>query len=199
MTKTKTPDFSSFEKYMFGALAGRLASSEESSRFAPNALELLAGSKGLNLGKEAEGFVKGTYASKEGIQTAIGIYGGMFEKERGQYSPADLTEWYMPLLSDLEKEEKEKIVEILGKHAESTQEINKRYLKAVRVVKDSEDENLKELHDKKKVSESKEILEKYREIMSTLRVLDEYKFENLRPDVIDEARKKDLKNLASKL
>lgn len=193
------PDYSSFEKYMYGALAARLGSSEESSRYAPNALELLAGSKGLNLGEEAEGFIKGTRASEEGIKTAIGIYAGKFNEKREEYKPSDLVAWYSPLLADLDSGDKDKITGILGKHNESLKSINKKFKIALKIVKDSKDKDLKELYTTERISEAEETLKKYEKIMQTLNVLDNYKFEGLRPDAVNEARKEDLKGLAPKL
>jgi len=57
-----------YEKYQYAGLAGNLYNSKESKRFAPGALEVLAGAKGLNLGEEALGFVRGTQASEKGIE-----------------------------------------------------------------------------------------------------------------------------------
>ena len=118
MAKDKTPDYTEFSKYAFGRFAADCLKSDETARYAPNALEILASSKGLNLGDEALGFIRGTQASEEGIKTAASVYGHKFEEKKSAYSPADLTEWYMPLLAGLEEDEKKKITGTLDFHKE---------------------------------------------------------------------------------
>ena len=194
--ESKQIDYSDFEKYQFGALAAHMLASKENSRYAPSALEVLAGEKGLNLGEEALGFIRGTQASEKGIQTASNVYGGKFEEKRGKYSPADLAGWYAPLLNGLELKEKEKITGILGDNNETLENITKKQKKASHIV---EGEDIEGLYSKEQVADAKKILEKYQKLSVVLSILDNYKFESLRPDVIDEARKKDLKELASRL
>src|SRR3989338_4538912 len=127
-----------FEKYQYGALAAHLASSKESGRYAPGALEVLAGSKGLNLGEDAEGFIRGTKASKEGIETATQIYAGKFEEKRGEYKLIELASgWYAPVLNSIDKEDKDKIVAKLGRYDETLVSIIKKYRKASRIVQDT--------------------------------------------------------------
>ncbi|MEX2016863.1 MAG: hypothetical protein WD876_00100, partial [Candidatus Pacearchaeota archaeon] len=52
MAEKKQADYSSFEKYMYGALAGRMLAAGNEG-YAESSLEILAGKKGLNLGEEA--------------------------------------------------------------------------------------------------------------------------------------------------
>ena len=190
MTKGQSLDF---ERYQYGALATRLAGSAESKRFAPSALEILAGSKGLNLGEEALGFIRGTQASEEGIKTAMQIYAGEFEKKRGEYKPAELSGWYQPLIADLDKTDQDKIGSVLARYDETLKDIYLAYGKATHALKTpggiSPDEEEK----------AKEIKAKYEPIILLLQTLDSYKFETLRGNAVDSARKTDLKNLASQL
>lgn len=194
--QTSTPKSYDFEKYQYGALAARLLSSKENARHAGSALEVLAGAKGLNLGEEALGFIRGTQASDKGIQTAIGVYGGKFAEKRGQYKPSDFAKWYAPVLGDLDKEDKDKILGELNSHNETLGSIEKKFSQAAYVTSDDAPEGL---FTDKQIADSKKVMEKYSKIMLTLQTLDEYKFDQLRADAVSESRKKDLKTLASKL
>ena len=195
----ETPDYSIFEKYQFGALAARLNASKESAKYAPSSLEVLAGSKGLNLGDEAMGFIRGTQASQEGIKTAINTYAEQFEQARADYTPSDLSDWYMPLLDGIEDEEKERILGVLNEYSEKLGEINKKFKVASKIIENSEDADLRDLYNEEQISQAREDVEKYGKVMLTMQILDNYKFEGLRPDVIDAARTKELKGLASRL
>jgi hypothetical protein len=194
--QTSKPKVYDFEKYQYGALAGRLLASKENARHAPNALEILAGAKGLNLGEEALGFIRGTQASEKGIQTAISVYASEFEKKRGQYKPSDFAKWYAPVLADLEKKDKDKILGELSKHNETLKNITDKVSKAAYITNDDAPEGL---FSDKQIEDAKKVMEKYSKLMFTLKVLDDYKFEALRADAVDETRKKDLKDLASNL
>jgi len=138
-SKTQRP---TFEKYQYAGLASRLIGSEESARYVPGALEVLAGKGGLNLGEEALGFIRGTQASEKGIETAINVYHAKFEEERGKYNPGDLIQWYDSVLGDLNTEEKETIGRTLGEYKETIGEIKKKVeefmykLKAPEGIKD---------------------------------------------------------------
>lgn len=112
-----------YKDYQYGALASRLLGTEESRQYAPSSLEVLAGAKGLNLGEEALGFVRGTQASEEGIKTASDVYNSNFEEKRGEYSPAQLVDWYNPLLSDLDSDVRDRITNYLGKYKEPLKNI----------------------------------------------------------------------------
>lgn len=183
-----------FQQYQYGALAARLASSEENARFAPSALEILAGAKGLNLGEESLGFIKGTQASEEGIKTAINVYSGQFEKKRGEYKPEELATWYAPILKGLDKSETDKILSVLYEHDETLNSIREDYGRATYMIKAP-----KGLFTDEQKAQAKGIKEKYDKVLSVMNVLDSYKFETLRGDAVDATRKADLKNLASKL
>ncbi len=194
MTAKEKPAYG-FEKYAYGALAGRLASSEENSRYAPSALEMLAGKKGLNLGEEALGFIRGTQASEEGIKTAINVYAGKFEEEKGKYKPIDMASWYDSVLKDLDKADKDKIVSTLGKYTETIGAIMKKVVKANHIVKGKGTG----ANTPEQVSDAEKTMEKYQHAMIIMQTLDNYKFEGLRSDAVSEFRKQDLKGLASKL
>ena len=196
MVKEQKPDYSSFEKYMYGALAGRMLTSEESARHAPSALEVLAGKKGLNLGEESLGFVKGTMASEEGRKIAIDTYSAKFAEERGKYKPIDMAAWYDSVLKDIKAEDKAKILGELGKYNEPIATIYEKINDALNTL---DKKARKDKFTEAQISSAKQTLEKYQRLTLVLETLDNYKFEELRPEVIKESRKKDLESLASKL
>ena len=192
----KTPDF---QKYQYAGLAASLATSEESAKYIPGALEVLAGAKGLNLGEEALGFIRGTQASKEGIETAINVYNQKFQEERGKYKPIDLSKWYDSVLTNLKDTEKTKILTALEKYDETIKDIGKKVKLALRVVNSQEDDDLKDEYTPEQVSEAKDTLKKYQDVVSVMAALDNYKFEELRSDAVEATRKISLESLVKKL
>lgn len=203
MTEERTlPDFM---KYQYGALAARLAISEESSRYMPGALEMLVGAKGLDFGEDAEAIVHGWRESlKKGEQTAvltsINDYNQKFNEKRGEYKPVELTSgWYAPVLNSIDKEDADKIVRYLGKYDETLSAITKKHKKAAKIVEDSKDKDLKESYTPEQISEANETVKKYNDVLGIIQALDRYSFENLRPDVVKATRKQELKGLASQL
>lgn len=185
-----------FMKYQYGALAGRLAQSEESGRYAPSALEMLAGSKGLNLGEEAQGFIRGTNASEDGIKTAIGIYAKKFQEKRGEYKPVELASWYSNVLSSISPEDAKKITGKLAESDETLSDINKKYIAADHLLS-GVNKGIK--FDDEKIAQAKKIKEKYQLVLEVLGMLDNYTFEDLRTDAVKTARKTELNGLASRL
>ncbi len=193
-SKTQRP---TFEKYQYAGLASRLIGSEESARYVPGALEVLAGKGGLNLGEEALGFIRGTQASEKGIETAINVYHAKFEEERGKYNPGDLIQWYDSVLGDLNTEEKETIGRTLGEYKETIGEIKKKVEEFMYKLKAPE--GIKDKFTPEELSEAKEALKKYEKVLTVMEILDTYKFEELRPAAVNATRKIELKGLASKL
>lgn len=186
-----------FEEYAYGALAARLAVSDDEGtrKLVPGALEVLAGSKGLNLGEKALKYHKSFGPqSPEQIASAIRAYAEEFEKRRGEYKPAELAGWYQPLIADLDKEDQDKILATLNEHDETLASIRDEYNKATYIYKAP-----KGLFSPEQKAISKKIMEKYEKALLTMQTLDNYKFETLRGDAVDTIRKTDLKNLASKL
>jgi len=188
-----------FEQYQYAGLAASLAGSQEGAQYIPGALEVLAGDKGLKLGEEALGFIRGTQASKEGIETAINVYNQKFHDERGKYKPIDLAKWYDSVLTDLEDTEKTKILTALEKHDETLKDIKKKFKIALRVVESQEDDDLKDEYTPEQRSEAKETIEKYKDVLDVMATLDNYKFEELRPDAVETTKKRSLESLVKKL
>ena len=185
----ETPDF---QRYQYGALAGDLL--EQGSKYVTGALEVLAGEKGLDLGEEAEGFIRGTQSSEEGVKTAIQIYNAKFQKKFGENDISSLGSWYDPVLRGLDKEGKDKILEVLGKHDISISGLREEITKAAYILKAP-----KELFAEDKKDKAKEVLKRYQEVAQVLNTLDSYKMETLRPDAVNATRVTELKGLASKL
>ena len=52
---------------------------------------------------------------------------------------------------------------------------------------------------KEQIAEAKKTIEKYQNVLAVMQNLDNYKFEELRPEAVSTFRKQELKGLASKL
>ena len=190
---TKTPDF---QKYQYAGLAASLARSEEGAKYVSGALQVLAGDQGLKLGEEALGFIRGTQASEEGIKTAINVYNKKFQEERGKYKPVDLAKWYDSVLTGLEDTEKKKILVALKKHDETIGSISEKVREAMYTLSDTAPKNMFTSEQK---SEAKETMEQYDGVINLMATLDNYKFEELRPDAIEATRKRSLEDLVKTL
>jgi hypothetical protein len=188
-----------FEEYQYSALAARLTSSEEGQTYIPGALEALAGKDGFDLGENAEGFVRGALATEEGIKTALNTYAPEFKKRRDAYTPGDLVTWYDSVLSDLDDEQKEVILRTLNSATETIGEINTKFKKAARVVKDQKDPTFKGNYSPEEVSAALKTMRDYEGIMSTMEILDEYKFKELEIVAVENKKRSDLEKLASQL
>ena len=186
-----------FMKYRYGALAGRLAQSEESARYAPSALEMLAGSKGLNLGEEALEFHK-SYGEQtpEQIQNSAKVYYQKFQEKRGEYKPVELASWYSDVLSSISPEDAKKITGKLAEYDETLASINEKYVAADHLLSGVK-KGIKYADDK--IAEAKKIKEKYQVVLQIIGILDNYTFEDLRTDAVKTARKTELEGLASRL
>ena len=202
MTEQKR-ELPNFQKYQYGALAARLALSKESARYMPGALEKLVGPEGLNFGKAAEGIVHGWRASlakgeQTAVLTSINYYNQQFEEERGEYKPIELVNsWYAPVLNSIDAEDRAKIVAYLGKYDETLDVINSKDTEA-RHTLEGKEKGIKS-YTPERVSAANETMTKYGKVLQIIETLDNYVFEDLRPDVVKAARTRDLKDLASKL
>lgn len=155
---------------------------------------MLAGSKGLNFGEEALEFIK-SYGpiTPEQLRNVAGVWAGKFEEARGGYKPSELAQWYEPILTGLEKTEKDKILAQLN-YDETLKEISEKLQDAATILKASD-----RLFTPEKKAEAKKTVDKYQSVMSIIALLDSYKFESLRPDAVEADRTKTLKDLAAKL
>lgn len=194
-----------FERYQYGALAARLFESEKDPKYALGALEVLVGREGISLDTEdALGLFKGAYKAYEkgekmALQEDTKNWNQKFKEKRGEYKPLELAKWYSSVLSDLSDGDKAKILGALGEHDESVASITSKYRKATRVLKDSKDEDLKDLHTEEAVAAAMKTLQKYQNIYVLMQNLDDEKFEELKPKAVRASRKKRLEGLASQL
>jgi len=182
---------SNFERYGYGALAGRLLRSNP--KYANGSLDVLAGEEGLNLGEDAVGFIRGTQASKEGVETAISVYAGKFEEERGRLKPSELASWYDSVLEGLDEGDKDTIIDTLGKYDETVGDLTMKVTKAQKVLE------APEAFGKIEVSKANGTMRKYGEVLSVISMLDEYVFERMRPVAVEATRKRSLEALAKQL
>ncbi len=181
-----------FESYQYAALASRLLN--QSPEYVSGALEVLAGERGLDLGEEASGFVRGAMVSEEGIKTAIGIYGSKYMEQRGEQTPGSLLNWYNPVLEGLENEQREAIFGILEAQDETVESIDKASREAKHKLEGPEG-----MYTPEELREARETIRRYEEVNKTMGTLDRYMMENLRPDAVDATRKRELGGLAREL
>lgn len=113
--KTSNKYLEDLARYQYADVAVRLYSNKADAQFAPGALEkLVDGFAGID--KDAlEGLKAGTFASKKGIETAIGIYAGKYQESLGKL---DVSEFYdvrynilKSLLGDKEANEAKSVFE----------------------------------------------------------------------------------------
>ena len=106
---------------------------------------------------------------------------------------------YFPGGKGLKKEEKEKYLSTLGNHNETIGAIRKKAKIASRVVKSQEDDDFKGEYTPEQLSEAKDTLKKYQDVLTVIATLDSYKLEELRPDAVKAERKQSLEALAKNL
>ena len=196
--ETRTPKF---EDYAYGGLAGMLAEAGEVS-YADCALRTLAGPKGFAFGPGVKGFVDEALATEESVKRTARNYAHRFQEERYALKPSDLVSFYSPALSGLDEKAKAKIVDSLGKYDITIGDITKEVTKASQVLEYLEqfgEEDTSKAYGEDATTEANETIKKYRDVVSTMRILDKYTFESMRPEAVEVTRKRDLEALAEQL
>lgn len=199
MADKKTPEKeakkSDFERFQYGYLAASLLGKGEDSKYVQGSLELLAGKEGLNLSEDAQGFVQATFASDESIQTATGIYGNQFQDKLKGVSVSEYYSWYNPQLAGLDDADKKRFDSAMDAFkGEKVGEINKKIRLATTKLKAPQGD-----YSDAEIDEARKTYQKYEKYLAVTQTLDGYKFESLKSNAVDAARKKELKTLASKL
>lgn len=185
-----------FDQYWHGQSAAKLAQSEDGAQYLHGAFMALAGDNGLGLGEGAEGFIDGTMASNEGIATAIKTYDGKFKKGIAAQKVSDLAGHYQPILEGLDDAQKAKILSEFTKHGDKTLgQINEEIARAKYVKADPTGT----FHSDQARADADATLGRYKSLGDTLKKLDQYKTESLRPEAVNFTRRRELKNLADKL
>jgi hypothetical protein len=184
-------------RYQGGELASRFYGSDQDRVYVNGALYQLASDLGIE--KEAKGFIDGSMASEDGIKTAVGVYSTKYREAINEVKMGDLFEHYDEFLKDyLDVEEVDKVKAEFGKFSNETYgEINKEIAKSLYVI-DGTDKKLYDFSDKEK-EKAKDVLEEYQKIFSLMKILEDIKFENLRPKAVKRSQGRNLKNLVGKL
>jgi hypothetical protein len=177
MTEENKPKYlEDLARYQYADVAARLGSSEETAPFAKGALEKLVDSFGVD--KEIlEGLKAGTYASEEGINTAIGIYAGKYEKALGSMNVTEFYDTRSGILKSILGDEKANEAKaVFEKYKEQTVgSIKKKVSQAQMISKDKTGY----FNDKQK-EDAKKTIEKLGSIMTLISLLEQRNYEELR-------------------
>jgi hypothetical protein len=179
MTEEETPKYiEDLNRYQYADVAARFASKEEDTQFVPSALEKLV--SGFNVDKDIlEGLKQGTFASAEGIKTAVSIYAAKYQKSLGTLNVSEFYDVRFSTLKSLLGEEKAKEAkEIFEKYkGQSVASITKKFEQANAILKDKTG-----LFDEEKKAEAKKTEEKLKPLYMLIQTLEERRFEELRND-----------------
>ncbi|MDD5012449.1 MAG: hypothetical protein PHQ66_02280 [Candidatus Nanoarchaeia archaeon] len=174
--ETKPKYLEDLTRYNYANVAHRLLSNKEDAPFARGALEKLVG--GFGVDKDIlEGLKAGTFASKEGIQTAIQIYAGKYEKALGSLSiPEFYDVRYGSLKSILGDEDANKAKAVFEKYKDQTVgSITKKFRQANAKLEDDT-----ELFDEKAKEEAEKTMKKLAPIYQLIQLLEKRNYEELR-------------------
>lgn len=191
---TETYERPAYMKREYGDVAAWLLERGDDAKYAVGSLIECAGEKGLNLGPDAEGFVKGTISTDEGIKTASSIYSSQYKEGFSKTKLSELAGFYGPLFKGLSDDERKTLERILNAGELTVEEMNKKLKVASYILSDPD--NL--FTDEQKENAQKEI-QKYKGVANLMKTLEEYRREKLRPDAVDATRVEDLKGLVKKL
>ena len=179
MTDEEIPKYiEDLNRYQYANVAARFASKEEDAQFVPSALEKLV--SGFGIDKDMiEGLKEGTLASKEGIETAVQIYAGKYQKALGTLKVSEFYDVRYSTLKSLLGEEKAMEAKVtLEKYSEqSIASINKKFEQASYILKDKTG-----LFDEEKKAEAKKTLEKLGAVYNVIQLIEQRRFEELRND-----------------
>ena len=175
-------------EYQNAGLAMYLLKSEESQKFLPGALEQLA--EDLGVDKKARGFINGAFASEDGLKIATQTYAQDYIKGLKEAKIDELYEHYKPTIDNyLDDDEKVKLQSEFNKYS------NKEFgniMEETEKAKYQIEDKYGIVSDKDKAV-AREVLKKYKEIISFINLLEEIKFENLRPKATERTYKEILK------
>ncbi len=189
--KEKPPYFEDLNRYQYANIAARFSTSEETAPFAASALEKLI--SGFNLDKDVlEGLKAGTFASKEGIETAINVYAGKYQKALNSFTLPEFYEVRFSTLKSVLGEEKANAAkEFFEKYKDQTiGSVIKKVSQAKAKIEDQTG-----LFDDKAKEEAKKTLEKLNPLAKVISFLENRKFEEMRADATKSAYKENLTQL----
>lgn len=184
-------------RYQGGELASRFYKSEQDRVYVNGALYQLASDLGIE--EEARGFIDGSMASEEGIKTAVGVYSDKYREAINKAKIGDLFKHYDELLKDyLNDEEVDKVKAKFKKFSDRTYgEINDEIQKSLYIL-DGANKKFYDFSDEE-IEKAKDALEEYQKIFPLMKILEDIKFEDIRPKAVKRSQGRNLKDLVEKL
>ena len=180
--ENKTPNYlEDIALYQYANVAARLASNEQTAQFAKGGLEKMIGDFENILGDKKgilDGFKAGAFASKEGIETALNIYAGKYQKALGGLNVSEFYDLRLKTLTSILGEEKAgEAKTVFEKYEDKTiGAIKKKYQQAITIANDRSD-----LFDEEKKEEAKKTIEKLTPIYNVIGLLEDRNYEQLMP------------------
>lgn len=181
-------------RYQAGELAKRFYESRDSRNYVGGALYQLASDMGVE--EEADGFIKGSMASRQGMETAAKVYSEKYHEAFKDVSMGDLKGHYENYITEYGDEDAAKVTAEFDKFSSETHgDITKKLARAEYVLKG---EALGEYTENDRTA-AKETLEKYGRISLIMKQLEDIKFENIRGDAVKISQEESSRELIEKL
>jgi hypothetical protein len=182
-------------KFAYGALATDMLQKREDDKYVKGSLDALADR--LDISEAGKGFIEGAYANHGSLKIAAEVYGNQHQKEMEGVKGEDFKNWYQEggIFEGLSDADKATFEAKLTEHGdEDYSSISKKVRLASAKTNAPEGDYTPE-----EVVEARETLEKYQNFVITNNELQDFKLQSLRVDAVGFARKRHLKDLASKL
>ena len=167
--------------YQYADVAGRLASNEQTAPLAKGGLERMVTDIEKYLGDKKdviEGFKAGAFASEEGINTAIQINAGKYQKALGGLNISEFYNLRLKTLTSILGEKKaEEAKAVFAKYEGQTiGSIKKKYEQARAIVSDRND-----LFDEEKKEGAKKTIAKLQPLYTLIQLLENRNYEEIAP------------------
>lgn len=196
MTEEEIPQYiQDLNRYQYADVAARFSQNENEAHFVPSTLEKLV--SGFGIDKDVlEGLKAGTFASEEGIKTAVNIYAGKYHKSLGTLKVSEFYDVRYSTLKSLLGEEKamEAKVNLEKYKDQSVASITKKVEQANAILKDKTG-----LFDEDKKAEAKKTLEKLGAVYNIIQLIEQRRFEELRNDATKSFYKDSITEFLSKI
>lgn len=162
-------------RYSYANVGLRLLSNKEDAPFARGALEKLVDSFGVD--KDIlDGLKAGTFASKEGVQTAIQIYAGKYQKALGSLDVPEFYDVRSGILKSLLGEKANEAKTVFEKYkGQTVDSITKKFRQANAKLEDDTG-----LFDDKAKEEAEKTLRKLAPIYNLITLLEKRNYEELK-------------------
>lgn len=187
----KSKYFEELTRYQYANVAVRLANDKEDSQFAVGALEKLVDSFGID--KDIiEGLRKGAFASKEGIQTAMGIYAGKYQKALDGLNFNEFYDVRSKTISSILGDKANDVKKVFEeKYKDQTiGSVMKKYRQAAVKVEDDTG-----LFDEKAKEEAEKTMKKLQSIVQIIQLIEKRNYDELKNGATKDSYKKTISEL----